>query len=248
MRESARFSWEVRASGAKRGEAFIYGNVVSSKWYEEDVTAESFNSDLKALGDIDELDVYINSYGGSVFQGQAIYSILRRHKAHKTVYVDGIAASIASVIAMAGDVVKMPRNASMMIHNPMGLAFGNATEMRKTADELDKLREGMLAAYLAKTGEKTTEEELVELLDAETWLNADECFDLGFVDEVIEAKEVAACGDPVLLARYKNVPEELIRAVAATAPSVKDEQRMREDMQRTGASIGDYVRQILGGI
>ena len=105
--------------------------------------------------------------------------MLKRHNAEKHVYVDGIAASIASLIAMAGDVVYMPANAMMMIHNPWGISMGDAHAMRKMADELDKIREAMIPAYLNKSGEKLTEEGLVDLLDAESWLTAQECFDYG---------------------------------------------------------------------
>lgn len=207
--------WEIKAAadGAETGEVYIYGDIVSDRWDDTDVTAADFKEDLDALGGVKTLNIYINSYGGSVFQGQAIYSILKRHKARKNVYVDGIAASIASLVAMAGDNIYMPQNAMMMIHNPWGLSIGNAQEMRKMADDLDKIREAMIPAYLGKVGERLTEKALVELLDAETWLTAQECFDYGFCDKLLEGKQLAASASPEwaekYVNRYKNMPESL---------------------------------------
>lgn len=203
--------WEIKASGndADTGEIYIYGDIVSYKWDDADVTAADFAKDLNALGDIKTLNIYINSYGGSVFQGQAVYSILKRHSAEKNVYVDGIAASIASLIAMAGDNIYMPENAMMMIHNPWGFAMGNAQEMRQMADSLDKIRKAMIPAYLNKTGEKLTEDKLVELLDAESWLTAQECYDYGLCDKLLEEKKIAASVSTEMLEKYKNVPDAL---------------------------------------
>ncbi len=129
-----------------------------------------------------QINVYINSYGGSVFEGTAIYNQLRRHPAHKTVYVDGFACSIASVIAMAGDEVVMPRNALMMIHNMWMCTVGNSAELRKAANDLDIINNAGRQAYLAKTGEKLDEGRLTEMMDAETWLTAEECIALGLAD------------------------------------------------------------------
>ena len=117
-----------------------------TRWGDE-VTPKQFKDDLDALGEINTLNVYINSPGGSVFAGQTIYSMLKRHKAKVHVYIDGLAASIASLIAMAGDKVIMPKNAMMMIHSPWTFAAGNAQEFRKIADDMDKIRESMVVAY-----------------------------------------------------------------------------------------------------
>src|SRR5690606_28973282 len=113
---------------------------------------KQFREDLDRLGDIKELLVYINSPGGDVFAGQAIYSMLKRHPAKVTVYVDGLAASAASIVAMAGDRVIMPRNAMMMIHRPWTIVAGNAETLRRVADDLEKVGESLLAVYETKTG------------------------------------------------------------------------------------------------
>jgi len=201
--------WEFKAAAKGIGELYIYGEIVSDKWDDTDTTAASFKKDLDALGDIKTLNIFINSPGGSVFQGQTIYSILMRVTAYKNAYVDGLAASIASLIPMAADKVFMPMNATMMIHNPWIFTMGNAEELRKDADVLDKISVGMLAAYMAKIKDKTSEEKLKELLDDETWLSAQDAFDYGFVDELIEEKQIAACCDKEIFAAYKNVPENL---------------------------------------
>src|SRR5690554_544642 len=128
----------------KTGELILYGEISDYTWWGDEVTPKQFKEDLDALGDIDILNVYINSPGGDVFAGQAIYSMLKRHKAYVNVFIDGIAASIASLIAMAGDKVIMPANAMMMIHNPWVFATGNANDLRKIADDLDKIRDSMI--------------------------------------------------------------------------------------------------------
>lgn len=235
--------WEIKNSADNTGEVFIYGDIVSWKWDDTDVTAADFKKDLDALGDIKTLNVYINSYGGSVFQGQAIYSILQRHSAEKHVYVDGIAASIASLIAMAGDKIYMPANAMMMIHNPIARCVGNAQDMRKTADELDKIREAMLPAYLDKAGDKLTEDKLIELLDAETWLTAQDCLAYGLCNEVLEDKQVAACADTQMLETFKNVPE----ALKATSKNKEDEEARQSIIAKSRETLSQ-INNILGGM
>ncbi len=183
--------WEVKNSSENEniGETYIYGDIVSYKWDDTDTTAKSFKEDLDSLGDIDTLNIYINSPGGSVFQGTAIYNIIKRHKAKINIHVDGVAASIASVIAMAGDTIFMPKNSMMMIHNPWTFAWGNANELRKQADDLDKIRESLIEAYLSKAGDKLSRETLIEIMDNETWLTAQECYDYGLCDELVEEKK-----------------------------------------------------------
>lgn len=187
--------WQFRAAAnnSKIGELMLYGIISSESWWGDEVTPKTFKADLDALGEIDQLHVYINSDGGDVFAGQAIHSMLKRHKAQVIVYVDGLAASIASVIAMAGDVVRMPRNAMLMIHNPSTIAWGNAEDLRQLADALDKIRDAILTTYQDKTGLGT--EELVAMLDAETWMTAEEAIAQGFADEIEETKQVSASLD-----------------------------------------------------
>lgn len=199
--------WNFKALDDKTGELTLYGEISDVTWWGNEVTPKQFKEDLDALGDIAVLNIYINSPGGDVFAGQTIYSMLKRHKAQVNVYVDGLAASIASLVAMAGDKVIMPANAMMMIHSPWTWAVGNAQDFRKLADDLDKIRDSMVTAYQDKSGLEA--EEITKIMDAETWLSAKDCLEYGFADEIEEAKQVAACVDEKYFARYRNTPKEL---------------------------------------
>jgi len=232
--------WEIRAAAAEdgepaTGELLLYGPIGADDglgWLFDDVTPKQFHEDLTALGEITELRVMINSPGGDVFAGQAIHSMLVRHPANVTVYVDGLAASIASIVAMAGDTVVMPRNAMMMVHNPWTVAVGDAREFRKLAETLDSIRDAMIAAYEAKTGMHRGE--LLPLLNAETWMTADQAVQMGFADEVEETKAVAASlvrpgvlainGREIDLGRYKNAPQfpEAPRDAGRGKPTKRD--------------------------
>lgn len=166
---------------------YIYGDIVAYEWDESDVSAFGFKKELEELGDISELNVHINSLGGSTYQGLTIYNLLKQHKAKINMYIDGIAASAASIIAMAGDKVFMPKTSMIMIHNCWTGIIGNAKELRKTADDMDKLATAYKAAYLSKIS--ISEEKLDELLEEESYLTADECVEMGFADEVLELDE-----------------------------------------------------------
>lgn len=186
--------WEIRQQAdpdVKDLNLYIYGDVEAEHWVgnwfdghaeESETSANHFREVLAQFPGVTQINVYINSYGGSVFEGTAIYNQLRRHPAHKTVFVDGFACSIASVIAMAGDEIVMPRNTLMMIHNMWLRAVGNAEELRKAADDLDVINAAGRAAYLLKAGDKLDESRLEEMMDAETWLTAAQCIELGLAD------------------------------------------------------------------
>ena len=184
--------FKVRAQGEARAELSIFGDIGEDWWAEESNTAKSVVEKLKALGDVTDLTVRINSYGGSVADGLAIYNALRRHPASVSVVVEGVAVSIASLIAMAGDSVEMPANTLMMIHAPWGGAIGNAKEMREMADVLDKYSEAMASSYATKTG-KAHEEMLALLSDGEDhWFTAAEAVEAGFADYMTEELAAAA--------------------------------------------------------
>lgn len=186
--------WELKQA-AEGGvlELYIYGDVegetlncVTWRYEPGENSAQHFREELAKYPNASEIRIYINSYGGSVFEGTAIYNQLKRHPAHKTVYVDGFACSIASVIAMAGDEVVMPRNTMMMIHNMWSCVCGNAAELRKAADDLDIINDAGRQAYLAKAGDKLTEAKLAEMMDAETWLTAEQCVEYGLADRLAD--------------------------------------------------------------
>lgn len=150
------------------------------------VSAQDFVKDLQAIT-ADRMDVHINSPGGEVFDGIAIMQALKSHKAHVTVIVDSLAASIASVIAMAGDRVVMARNATMMIHDGHGLAIGNAADMREMADLLDKVSDNIASVYAERAGGDVADWR--ERMRAETWYSADEAVAAGLADEVMPAPD-----------------------------------------------------------
>lgn len=168
---------------------YIFGDIVPSgwKWDESDVTSYDVKDILTSKEELKTINVHINSCGGDVYEGLAIYNLLKNHKATVNVYVDGIAASIASVIAMSGDKIVMTDASLMMIHNCYTYTRGNARELRKTADDMEKVMEACKAAYKGKI--KITDEELDKLLDEETFLTAKECFEKGFATEVIKITE-----------------------------------------------------------
>lgn len=209
--------WNFIKNSDMVGELQLYGEIANETWWGDEITPKDFKKDLDKLGDISTLNVYINSPGGDVFAGQAIHSMLKRHKAKVNVYVDGLAASIASVIAMAGDKVIMPKNAMMMIHKPWTEAWGNSADFRKVADDLDKMSESIKEAYMSKATELSLDD-ITEIMDEETWLTAQDCLDYGFADEIEETKAVAACIDGKYAKNYKNVPQEIVKAEELAEP------------------------------
>lgn len=185
--------WEIKQSAAENTlDLYIYGDVEGDyyDWWEgyvkSETSAKAFRDELSKYPNVTQINLFINSYGGSVFEGTAIYSQLMRHSAKKTAYIDGFACSIASVIAMACDEVVMPRNTMMMIHNMWMGVYGNAAELRKAADDLDTINAAGRQAYLSKAGDKLSESRLTEMMDAETWLTAAECIEYGLADRFAE--------------------------------------------------------------
>lgn len=186
--------FHVKAKSQKEpAEVFIYDEI-GRGFFGGGVAAEDFIAQLKALElkSGDDLVVRINSPGGNLFDGTTIYNYLRTVKAKVTVRVDGVAASAASIIAMAGDRVEMPENSFLFIHNPWMVAAGDSAVMRKAAEDLDQMREGAVATYLRRTAGKISRDQLVEMLDAETWLTAEQSVAHGFADAVDEPVRAAA--------------------------------------------------------
>nr|WP_230678772.1 ClpP-like prohead protease/major capsid protein fusion protein [Yersinia intermedia] len=217
-------SWfRMKASGEKSADIYIYEEI--GYW---GVTARQFASSLKALGDIDHINLRIHSPGGDVFEGIAIYNLLNTHPASKTVYIDGLAASMASVIAMVGNPVIMPENAMMMIHKPWGITGGDANDMRDYADLLDKVEGVLIPSYAKKTGK--TPEELAVMLGEETWLTAQECVEHGFADQLLPSMQAMARINSKRIEEFDSMPASLknmilkpkataIQPVAPTKPA-----------------------------
>lgn len=202
--------FQIKKKTDKKGEIFIYGDIVSEEWFANEVTAPGFKQQLDELGNVSEIDVHINSSGGNVFEGHAIYNMLKIHEAKINIYIDALAASIASVIAMSGDTIFMHKNSFLMIHNSWIMTVGNAKELRDTADLLDKTDEASNQAYLDRAL-NISEEELKELLDAETWLTASEALEKGFIDEILEPNEIAASISDERYKLFKSVPSSITK-------------------------------------
>ena len=189
-----RLRYEFRQAADGVLDIYLYSDVAPAdvSWLtgeriNDEGSAEHFRELLEENRSAVRINLYVNSNGGDVKEGYGIYAMLKRHAAHKTAYVDGIAASIASVICMACDEVRMYRNSMLYIHNMETGVWGNAQELRKAADDLDKMMEGNRQIYLAKAGEKLTEEALRQMLDGGTWLTAAEAQGYGLCDTVIDA-------------------------------------------------------------
>ena len=161
---------------------FLNGTIAEESWFDDDVTPQIFKDELNSgSGDI---TVWINSPGGDCIAAAQIYNMLMDYKGNVTVKIDGIAASAASVIAMAGTKVLVSPVSMLMIHNPMTVAFGNSAEMQKAIDMLDSVKDSILNAYEIKTGLSRTK--LSHLMDAETWMDANKAIELGFADELMQ--------------------------------------------------------------
>jgi len=179
------------------------------------VSAKAFLADLGKLPDKAPLTLRLNSPGGSVFDAVAIYNALQRHAGTVTVSIDGIAASAASYIAMAGDEIVMPENAFLMIHDPSGMVMGTAGDMRSMAEALDKIGASLLRGYAAKSGKP--EAEIAILMAKETWLDASEALEMGFADTMSGPVRIAASFD---VSQFQNAPPEIIETVKAVAKPV----------------------------
>jgi ATP-dependent Clp protease protease subunit len=194
--------YSMKARGAE-AEVYIYEDV-GSGWF-GGVSAKQFAEDLKALGDVSVINVHINSYGGEVFDGVAIYTQLKNHPAKVISHIDGVAASIASVIAMAGDEIRITQAGFLMIHNAAGGVFGEAKDMRKVADLLDTITATIADVYHARTGQDL--DAIRGYMDSETWFTADQAVEMLFADNVVENMRVAASADPRTIWANKAKPD-----------------------------------------
>lgn len=213
MPETNQNWYEFKALENGATEIYVYDEI--GFW---GITAKDFARDLKELDPKGEINLRINSPGGSVTDGIAIYNLLKNHKAKVNTFVDGLAASMASVIAMAGDTITMPENALMMIHNPWGGAMGDADELRKTADVLDKMKTALVSAYVNKTGLADTE--IAALMTAETWMTGAEALEKGFATQITDEVNLQASFDTSKLNQFKNSVKEKFSPVDETSSTV----------------------------
>lgn len=251
------FKAEAETETAKKTIDLHIYDVVTDIVYDWDndkiKTAEASSKHVRELleqnEDADEINIYINSAGGSVYEGLAIYNQLKRAKAHKTVYIDGFACSIASVIAMAGDRIIMPKASMMMIHNAWTCAIGNAKELRKTADDLDLMSDTIANAYLEKSNGKADEKKIRALMNAESYLPADQCYELGLCDEisgesgseaekaVAEIKETAAMLASASAKVECTAIADNAEKVSEPVPEEKPETESPEEISETESEI-----------
>lgn len=235
------------SADGKSADIFIYGEITKWAWEElGEVSSITFKSELDALGDdVGTINLYINSPGGSVFEGLAIGNMLKRHKARVIAHVDALAASIASVISMFADEVRMASNSLMMIHNAWTWASGNAEQLRKAADDIERINESVIQSYLDKAGDKLNNDTLKSLLDSETWLSAEEAFNYGLCDAIDDFNEAAACIDEKVINQYKNVPQQLLQLKPSTPVMSAEEKALRERIIADSKANLTYLETIL---
>lgn len=176
--------WNVmRNEEEKSAELILYGSIGHDEDW-DDISDKAFKQDIENLGDVENITLHINSPGGSVFSAIAIANTLKNHKAKVTANIDGLAASAATIITSACDIVRMPKNAHFMIHNPMTFAYGNNQDMEKTLNMLNKVKDSIIETYLYKAN--TDKETLSKLMNDETWMDAETAKGYGFIDEIID--------------------------------------------------------------
>lgn len=207
------WKWRNQVEPAAERTLFLNGTIAEESWFDDEVTPQLFKDELNAgSGDI---TVWINSPGGDCVAAAQIYNMLSAYNGKVTVKIDGIAASAASVIAMAGDRVLVSPVSMMMIHNPSTIAFGDSAEMQKAIAMLDEVKESIINAYEIKTG--MSRNKLSRLMDAETWMDARKAVELGFADEVIQRAELGENAEPAavsMLYSKATVQNSLMERIA----------------------------------
>ncbi|HWR66077.1 MAG TPA: head maturation protease, ClpP-related [Bellilinea sp.] len=216
------------ATESESGEAEIefYGYISEYSWWDDDVTPAKFKADLINIGKGGPVTVRINSGGGEVYAASVIRAMLMDYPGKVTARIDGLCASAATLVAMAGDVVKMQDSGYFMIHDPSVLTWGNEEELQEAIDFLAKIKEGLVDAYVNKT--KMEPEKLAQMMKDTTWMTAKQAHEMGFVDEVITvgAKDFmqgTAAGVMNCLRDYANVPPELL--ASEMEPAIAEEEK-----------------------
>lgn len=205
-------------------EVFVYGDIGG---WGDGIGSDEFARELKSLK-VTDITARINSGGGSVFEGQAIYNSLVSHPAKVSVVIDGIAASIASVIAMSGDTISITEGSHIMVHKPWSMAMGDANSMRKEAEVLDSLESGIIDIYAARTGK--SRDQLEKWVANETWFKGASAVDAGFADNVIPAKRKENFAKSNILNHYLHLPIDIAEDVCNT-PHIRDVERVLRDVE-----------------
>lgn len=232
------------------GEMYIYGDIADEKWYDEDVTPKTIRDALTQMGAVKNLDIHINSNGGSCIAGNAIISILdnyrRKNGTALNVYIEGIAASMGSGIASVGDKVYMADNALFMIHKPLLAMIGNADDMQKAIDVLNKTEDTLVNNYMRRF--KGSEEDLRQMMSDESWLSADEAKEWGFVDEIVEGVKVAASATGIKIGNqvFEDKVADMIKNKYPNINLAKEEKNLTYDEKLGQYGITQDVFDSLG--
>lgn len=214
----------------------LYGTIAEESWFDDDITPRMFKDEL--LGGKGPITVWINSPGGDCVAASQIYAMLMDYPGEVTVKVDGLAASAASVIAMAGTKVLMAPTAMLMIHNPMTAAFGDSAEMQKAIEMLTEVKESIINAYEIKTG--LSRSKLARLMDEETWMNAKRAIELGFCDGLLESNNAA---EPVVAFAFSRraCDNALYNKLTNAMPNREDEGRSVEELKRINKKLKEVI-------
>lgn len=241
--------YEFKNITSSEADLFVYGEIVQEKsvdWWtgeesQTDVGLMDFKEQLDSIGNVQKLNIYINSPGGDVFTASTMISMLQRVKDKGTTinaYVDGLSASAASFLMMVADNVNLYKNSTVMVHKPMSIAIGNANDMQKTIDALNKIEESvMMPMYMNKS--KVDEKEIKSLIDAETWLSAkemDKYFNVTLLDE---EKTAVASISSNLFKNYKNVPDFIKNSLE----TVQNDEKIEENAQKTDEIVQNELIQ-----
>lgn len=228
---------EVKAAADESAEVRIYDSI-GSGFFEDGVTAKAFADALSGMSKVKTINVRINSPGGAAFEGLAIYNTLKNHPAKKIVHVDGMAASIASVIAMAGDEIRIAKNGFVMVHEPSSYARGKSTDLRRIADMMDKVKNQLVDIYVERTGQPRADIE--QMVAAETWMDSTEAKAKGFATDIGPKVTVAASFD---LSQFSNAPDDLKAMLVASAGQVpvqnKEATVMSQDQKPAPATVAE---------
>lgn len=210
---------EIKNETSTAADLYFYGDIVSTSynpddWWssgsEEDKAPQDVADFLNELDGMTDINMHINSGGGDVFAGVAIYNILKSNPANKTTYVDGVAASAASLIALAGNKIIIPASAQLMIHNPWTVAQGNANDLRGVADMLDQVAKSLVNIYMENAKDGVNEDDIKQMMDNATWFTGEEASEV-FNIEVDNSAPVAACISD-FFSKYKNTPKSLLNS------------------------------------
>jgi len=250
-REKVNGKMEIKNQTSTAADLYFYGDIVSTSynpdnWWsggsEEDKAPQDVADFLNELDGMTDINMHINRGGGDVFAGVAIYNILKANPANKISYVDGLAASSASLIPLAGNKIIIPASAQLMIHNPWTVAQGNANDFRNMADRLDQVAKSLINIYMENAKDGISEDDIKQMMDAEKWFTGSEAAEV-FNIEVDNSAPVAACISQ-FFEKYKNTPKDLLENKAQTPTVIKDKEieilMARVNNTLKYANLGEY--------